>query len=318
VPNFQIGLQTSTADKIISHVSLELRPESEASTERNCMKPIVTSRLPLVKLAAVAATCLAVQSARATQLFTDGFNYAPGGLNASDVSPAGLSGNAWSAGSSHITVVSGGMSYTGLQDLGGNSIQDVWGVSAGSVVNTYASQTSGSVYYSFLLDCQIAPSASTYLTALNPGTGAPNGSSDALQVDVAPGGTGYKIGLRTAGASITLDSPILSLNATYLVVAEYTFGGLGSASLFLNPIAGGTQPTADVTLAGNGTVVSLADVGFKAQTTPTTGQFLIDNIFIGSTWGDVTPLAVASPEPSTLALAGLGLLLAAKFRRARR
>ena len=283
------------------------------------MKPIITSRVFLVKLAAVAAAGLTIQSARAAQFFTDGFNYAPGGLNASDVSPAGLSGNAYSSGSSHITVVSGDLTYAGLQDLGGNSIQDVWGVSAGSVINTYTSQTSGSVYYSFLINCSVAPSASTYLTSLNPGTGAPNGSTDALQVDVAPSGAGFKVGLRTAGASITTAATVLSLNTTYLVVAEYTFGGTGSASLFLNPIAGGAQPTADVTLAGNGTVASLADVGWKAQTTPTTGTFNLDNVFIGSTWGDVTPLATPSPEPSTLALAGLGgLLVAARFRRARR
>jgi hypothetical protein len=281
------------------------------------MKSLIASRLTLVKLVAVAAAGLSLQSARATLFFADGFNYTTGGLNASDVSPAGTSGNAWSSGSSHITVVSGDLTYSGLQDLGGNSIQDVWGVSAGSVVNTYTAQTSGSVFYSFLVDCTVAPSASTYLTSLNPGTGAPNGSSDALQVDMTPSGAGFKVGVRTAGASITSASTVLSLNTTYLVVAEYTFGGLGSASLFLDPVAGAAQPTADVTLAGNGTVTSLADVGFKAQTTPTTGTFDLDNLLIGSTWGDVTPLS-ATPEPSTLALTGLGLLMAARFRRARR
>jgi hypothetical protein len=106
------------------------------------------------------------------------------------------------------------------------------------------------------------------------------------------------------------------LDTTYLVVAEYTFGGLGSASLYLDPVAGAGQPTAAVTLAGNGTVTSIADVGFKAQTTPTTGTSLIDNLIIGTTWADVTP--TASPEPSTLALAGLGLLAAAGVRRLRR
>jgi hypothetical protein len=100
-------------------------------------------------------------------------------------------------------------------------------------------------------------------------------------------------------------------------VAEYAFGGVGSASLYLDPVAGGSQPAAAVTLAGNGTVTSLADVGFKAQNTPTTGTFLLDNLLIGTTWGDVTPLS-ATPEPSTLALAGLGLFMAARFRRSRR
>jgi hypothetical protein len=280
------------------------------------MKALLHSHLIPAKLAAFAAGCLAVQSARAVVLFNDGFNYAVGGLNASDVSPAGASGNAWSSGSSHITVVSGDLTYSGLQDLGGNELQDVWGVSAGSVVNTYTAQTSGSIFYSFLLNVTTAPSASTYLTALNPGTGAPNGSSDALQVNMGPAAGGFVIGLRTAGASITSDSAVLSLDTTYLVVAEYTFGGLGSASLYLDPVAGAGQPTAAVTLAGNGTVTSIADVGFKAQTTPTTGTSLIDNLIIGTTWADVTP--TASPEPSTLALAGLGLLAAAGVRRLRR
>ena len=283
------------------------------------MKPLIQSSPALVKLVVVAAACRAVPSARAVVLFNDGFNYAVGGLNATDVSPAGASGNAWSSGSSHITVVNNNLTYSGLQDLGGNAVQDVWGVSAGSVVNTYTAQTSGSVFYSFLLNCSVAPSVNTYLTALNPGTGAPNGSSDALQIDIGPGGTGgFVVGLRTAGAAITSASTVLSLDTTYLVVAEYTFGGLGSASLFLDPVAGGSQPTADVTLAGNGTVTSLADLGFKAQTTTAAGTSLLDDVRVGTSWTDVTPLS-ATPEPSTLALTGLGLLgLAARFRRARR
>ncbi len=193
-------------------------------------------------------------------------------------------------------------------------MQDVWGLSAGSVINTYTSQSSGSIYCSFLIDCTTAPSGNQFLAALNPGTGAPNGSSDALQVDVGPAGSGYEVGLRTAGASITLAGTVLSLNTTYMVVAEYTFGAPGAAALFLNPTIGGNQPTANVTLAGNGTVTSIADVGFKAQTTSTTGTFLLDNLLIGTTWTDVTPV----PEPSLPGLAGVGLLgLVVRFRRAR-
>jgi PEP-CTERM motif len=269
-------------------------------------------------LAAFAATLFASQTVHATLLFADGFNYNAGGLNGSDVSPAGLSGNAWSSGSSHITVVSNNLTYAGLQDLGGNAVQNVWGVSAGSVVNTYSSVTAGSVYYSFLLDCTVAPSANQYLTALNPATGAPNGSTDALQVDIGPGsGGGFEVGLRTAGASITMDPTALLLNTTYLVVAEYNFTGSGTASLFLDPTPGGSQPTANVTLAGNGTVTSIDDIGFKAQSS-TTGTTIVDSTMVGTTWADVTPLAVTTPEPSTVVLAGAGLLLlAARFRRSR-
>jgi hypothetical protein len=290
------------------------------------MKSSIHSRSVFGKFFIAAAACAALQRADATLLFEDGFNYPAGSLGPANTSPAGLSGNAWSGGSSHITVVSGDLTYPSLLDLGGNSIQDVWGASAGSVLNTYTDQnigTTASIYYSFLLNTSVAPSTSTYLTSLNPGTGAPNGSTDALQVDVAPATGGYEVGIRTAGKSITLDTAtVLALNTTYLVVAEYTFGtpSTSLASLYLNPVPGGSQPTAAVTLAGSGTVTDIADVGFKAQTAGTTGTFQVDNLLIGTAWGDVTPVAVA-PEPGTLSLimTGLGALgFAMRNRRTRK
>ena len=284
------------------------------------MKPQNRSRIVLTiisKTLMAAAVCLACQSVQATLLFNDGFNYATGNLGSSDTSPAGFSGNAWSGGSSHITVTSGNLTYSGLQDLGGNQLQDTWGISAGSVLNTYTAQTSGNIYYSFLLNCSTAPSATTYLTSLNPGTGAPNGSSDALQVDVAANAGGFQVGLRTAGASISLAPTVLSLNTTYMVVAEYSFGTTGSATLYLNPVVVNVQPTADVTLAGNGSVTTIDDLGFKAQNTPTTGTFSLDDVRVGTTWDDVTPVSVV-PEPSAIALAGLGVCgLTWHFRRRR-
>ena len=113
-----------------------------------------------------------------------------------------------------------------------------------------------------------------------------------------------------------MGTPVLSLNTTYMVVAEYTFGSPGSASLYENPTIGASQPAANVTLNGNGTVSTIDDIGFKAQSSSTTGTFLVDNAIVGTTWADVTPQAV--PEPSSLALAAVGLLgVAARLRRPR-
>lgn len=282
------------------------------------MKSSIQSRFGYFKLLTVAAACLAFQHADATLLFEDGFNYNDGSLGASDVSPPGLSGNAWAGGNSHIVVTNFNLTYPGLQNLGGNGLQDTWGINSGTVYNTYANQTSGSIYYSFLLDATVAPSGTNYLTSLNPGTSTPNGSGDALQVDVGAVGSGYEVGLRTAGASLTLDPfTLLTAGNTYLVVAEFTFGGNGTASLYVDPIPGGSQGPADVTLTGNGTVSAIDDVGFKAQSSGT-GTFLIDNLMIGTTWADVTPAVTLTPEPQSYALmlAGfMAFIFAKRFRR---
>ena len=149
---------------------------------------------------------------------------------------------------------------------------------------------------------------------MNPGTRVPNGSADALQVDVGVGSGGWKVGVRTPANSISLASTVLSLNTTYLVVVGYNFG-TSVATLYLNPTAGGSQPAADVTLTGNGAVTSIDNVGFKSQGSGTPGAFQIDNILIGTLWSDVTPLA--TPEPTSFVLGGMGLLSLVLARRKR-
>jgi PEP-CTERM motif len=262
-------------------------------------------------LTSVVAACvgvLVIQSAQATLLFSEAFNYdAAVGLGG-QVNPG--NNTAWSSAASGLSIGSGNLTYSGLPDQGGNELSIVNG-SATTSINTYANQTSGQVYYSFLLDVITTNASNAYITSLNPGTTPPGGSADALAVYLYQNNT---LGIRTAGASTTHPAT-LSLDTTYFVVVDYDFTantGSGGVNLWLNPVPGGSQPAPTASLAGNGSVTAIDDVGFKAQSTAS-GNFLIDNLLIGTTWADVTP----TPEPSTLALAGLGMLGLVLARRKR-
>jgi len=251
------------------------------------------------------------QSANASILLSDSFNYTTPGSLGGNVNPT--TGYTWTGGN-NLTIASGNLTYAGLQDLGGNELSIVNG-SAGSGINVFANTTSGSIYYSFLLDTLATPTGNSYLTALNPGTGAPNGSSDAIDMYIYSNTTGYRLGLRAApdSAVTTSSTSPLSVNTTYLVVLEYDFG-VGTAELYLNPTPGDVAPTPTLTLTGT-TASAIDDVGFKSQSA-TGASYLIDNVLIGTQWSDVTPSAV--PEPAAMALLGLGALGLAFAKRMRR
>ena len=261
-------------------------------------------------LIAITATCLAFQTAHATLLFSDAFNYSPGNLGG-NVNPGS---STWSVAGSGLSIVSGDLTYSGLADQGGNELQITNGSATSSVI-TFANQTSGSIYYSFLFQPTVVDSGNTYFTALNPSTTAPGGSGDALNAYYYSNG---KIEVRGAAQSASAGTgAALTIGATYLIVEEINLT-TATASLWIDPSSstfGGTAPTATATLSGL-TATSIDDVGFKAQTG--TGTFLVDNLLIGTTWADVTPI-IPTPEPGTLTLLGMGAAISVGyFRRSRK
>ena len=261
------------------------------------------SQSVLRMMLAVGISCLLVSSVQATLLFSEGFNY-DSGLGISSV-------GSWSAGANSDALQIGtvNLTYPGLLDLGGNSLIISNGVVATSSVAPFANQNSGKVYYSLLFNSAGLNVGNNYFTALNPGTTAPNGSSDKIDMYYYTNG---KIYLRANPQSATATTPVLNLNQTYLLVEMIDLDAK-TASLWINPTPGGSEPTPDATLASL-SATDIANVGFKAQSTTGSPTYIVDNLLVGTTWGDVTP---AIPEPSTIALAaaGLGLMMTVIRRR---
>jgi hypothetical protein len=264
---------------------------------------------PIRLLLAVGVSCLLIQSANATLLFSDGFDYTVGSTLGGNVNP----GNsiAWSGGSAGLSIGSGNLTYPGLLDLGGNSLV-ISNASATSTINTYASQTAGTVFYSFLFDPLVANGGNNYFTALNnPSTGssgAPNGGSDVIDAYFYAAGS---LRLR-ANAQAAVGATTLSLGTTYFIVMEYDIDNK-IASMWLNPTPGAAMPGSPYAQITGTTGTSLNNVGFKAASS--TGKFLVDNVMVGTTWEDVTQ---AIPEPSTWALLVSGLALMFGMIRRRR
>jgi len=272
---------------------------------RTASHPMQGSRIQLW-LAVAAASCLLLQSASATVLFSEAFNYTSGTSLSGKINPG--NSTAWSTAGATLSITNADLTYGSLADLGGNALSITNGAATSSI-NTFANQTSGQIYYSFLLDVITPDSGNNYFTAMNPGTTAPNGGTDAIDCYLYSNGN---IGLRTAGKSTVTTGP-LTAGTTYFVVEEYDFSA-STAYLYLNPTPGGSMPAANLSLSGS-TATAIDNVGFKAAAGGVTGAYVVDNLRIGTTWADVTPVI---PEPSTVVLLGVGLgLVAAVIRRRR-
>lgn len=268
----------------------------------------------LAKKFAVAALALsAVSASQAALLVYDGFDYTAGVINGTQSGGTGWSTN-WVVGEANApSIVSPGLTFTGL-DTEGNALSDATVQSRGTrrtFDNTGLGGDGTSIWFSALYNHTSAGSdfrlkffgssslslgVSDYATALNSGIGFHFLGGTGLRVE----NQNVQIGTATS----------LAVNTVNLIVGRIDFSDTLNQDrvlLWVNPTISGTAPL-DSLAAQNVTLQLQTTLGNAvAARWGGAGTGIVDEIRLGTTFGDV----VAIPEPSTyvLVLGGLGALV---------
>jgi PKD repeat protein len=240
-----------------------------------------------------------------TILYED-FNYAPpayvGGNGA-----AGSSSNNWTTHSvttgqtTTINVVNGNLSYSGLFPSNGYKVSMFGNANLTSRdINRAFTSSNNVLYFSVLLNL-IDNSGITATGDYFMHFGATSGAAVTifgarLGAKSVNSGANYRFIIQNTSSgtpTFTEFAQDLNFGTTYLVVAKYNKSSSPTiASLWVNPASlGGSEPSGSVTNnSGTGTFATFASICLRNNAT--TPKVEIDEIRVGPTWADVTPLGV--------------------------
>jgi hypothetical protein len=202
-----------------------------------------------------------------------------------------------------IAIVSGNLSYTGLQNSTGNKLSF-----AGSGIDATLSispQTTGTVYYSILVNpvtmAGVTDANGGYFAGLIQGAASSNVFGGTVWTKRVTDNTlqfGIEVRSNT-GTSTTWTTSTYSTGQTYLLVVGYTFNS-GSTnddivSLWVNPTPGSTNaPTPTITDTNSTTdLTGIANFFLRQDSATETPSLEVDELRIGTTWESVTPASTS-------------------------
>lgn len=239
--------------------------------------------------------CILGLTSQAQQLLYEPFNYPADPIQGLTTQSAG----AWAGINSgdSILIASGSLTYTGLPASTGNKV--TFDSSGRDYYTNFASQTTGSVYSSFILNVSNLGKLSTtggYFAGLLQG-----GSTSAFGATVwtrASTTTGkYNVGISTrSNSAVSWLAADLDPGTSYFIVSAYdiiTGTGNDVARIWLNPSAiGGAETTADATAVAGTDMTSVARYFLRQDNVTNTPFIEIDEIRVGTTWASVTPTGI--------------------------
>ncbi|HVM59824.1 MAG TPA: immunoglobulin domain-containing protein [Verrucomicrobiae bacterium] len=241
---------------------------------------------------AVVVGSFLLHSAQA-QLLVEHFNYNNGSLGAS-----GIGDTVWNGGDSPsvalIVTNAAALTNASLAGITGKGLQYNGGTFKKRNA-TFTAQTTGTVYVSFLLSIQTAPStvkAFVYLHNSTSATGSPE-----LGIFLNGNNIGIGKGVSTPATSTALSA------GTHFIVASYTFqSGADQVALWADPTSLGDNssvpsPTISTTAGSDGSSLSVIFLNHAAAQT-----LYVDELRVGTSWADVTPTSAPPPPPPSTGL----------------
>ncbi len=224
-----------------------------------------------------------------TLLLTDDFTGEVGTL---------LTENGWTAhsggGSTPMSIASPGLVYPGYlgSDIGNATSASVNGE---DVNRSFTAVTSGSIYYSFLVNSAMTAPAGYIAHFMQANTIF----YARFWVRIDSGNLNFGLAKTTAAA--TWDPTNYSLNTTYLIVLKYTFNDGATNNdavyMYVNPVLGGAEPTPTLSITNDTAqdATSISMIGLRQYNTGQLARF--DGIRVGTTWADIAGTGVGNLPP---------------------
>lgn len=231
-----------------------------------------------------------------TVLFTEDFNYTAASALAGQGGWAAHSG----AGTNAQTVTAPSLSYTSYPNSGvGNSVTIT--TSGEDDNNTFAAQTTGSVYAAAMVNVASAQATGDYAFHLVDGIITGNLFKGRLFIKKDAVAATYGFGIQKSSTANAVYTPTtIATGTTHLVVIKYTFVA-GTANdtvdLIVDPVIAGCvepQPTLTAPLGTDTDAVDIRGVAIRQGNAANAAALTIDGIRVANTWGDAVGCTLAA------------------------